>query len=213
MMELKVRGRPANQATATRQKLLATAARVFNKDGYHGTDSNKIARAAGLAPATFYRHFADKKQIFLEAYARWVAADWALIEDALRAHATPRATARALVEAHSAHHREWVQFRLSMHSLIATDAEARAIHFRVRAEQIERMRALLAEAGAPPRTAGELLYSFLSIERSLNALTDGDLEALGIAREEVVPRIENEIVFLLTGQSGELAAPPQALCA
>jgi AcrR family transcriptional regulator len=213
MMELKARGRPANQTAATRQKLLETAARVFNTEGYFATDTNKIARAAGFAPATFYRHFADKKQVFLEAYAHWVAADWALIEDALRARDEPRAIAHALVEAHSAHHRAWVKFRLSMHGLVATDPEARAFHFKVRAQQIDRMRALLAAAGAPPRTTGDLLYSFLSIERTLNALTDGDLEALGIAREEVVPRIEDEIVFLLTGECGEPLPSTQALCA
>lgn len=194
------RGRPANEAASTRQKLLETAARLFNSDGYFNTDTNKIARAAGFAPATFYRHFTDKKQIFLEAYALWVAADWALIDDALRAQIEPRAIAQAIVEGHSVHHRQWVQFRLSMHGLIATDPEARAFHLKIRAEQLGRMRALLAATGAPERAKGDLLYSFLSIERSLNALTDGDLEALGIARDEVVPRIENEIVFLLTGR-------------
>jgi AcrR family transcriptional regulator len=200
MIHARGRGRPANEAASTRKKLLEAAARVFNTDGYFSTDTNKIARAAGFAPATFYRHFTDKKQIFLEAYVHWVAADWALIEDALQAQDEPRITARAIVEAHSAHHRRWTRFRLSMQALVASDPEARSFHFKVRAQQLARMRVLLASAGAPERRDGDLLYSFLSIERTLNALTDGDLEALGIEREEIVPRIESEIVFLLTGR-------------
>jgi hypothetical protein len=32
----------------------------FNRVGYGGTDSNRIARAAGYAPGTFYKHFSDK---------------------------------------------------------------------------------------------------------------------------------------------------------
>ena len=47
------------QSADTRERLVAAAAAVFNRDGYHGTDSNRLARAAGYAPATFYKHFPD----------------------------------------------------------------------------------------------------------------------------------------------------------
>lgn len=176
------------------------AAELFNTDGYFGTDTNKIARSAGFAPATFYRHFRNKKHIFLDAYAHWVRADWEIIEAAAKTKGKSRDRAHAIVQAHSARHAKWVQFRLSMHGLVATDSEVRAYHLKARAEQLERMQGLLASLGAPPQTPGDLLYSFLCIERASNAVTDGDLEALGIPREDVIRRIENEIVYLLTGQ-------------
>ena len=59
-------------------------ARVFNRDGFHGTDSNRIARAAGYAPGSFYKHFADKRAIFLEAWEAWVTAEWAAVRDRAR---------------------------------------------------------------------------------------------------------------------------------
>lgn len=201
MGERKTRGRPANEAAPTRAKLLAAAAAIFNTDGYFATDTNKIARAAGFAPATFYRHFRDKRHIFLEAYAHWVGTDWAIIEAAVRAGPSPRNIARKMVAAYLAHHGKWVQFRLSMHGLVATDPEARAFHLKARAEQLKRLQALLSTAGAPRHAPGDLLYSFLSIERAANAVTDGDIDALGIFRKEVVKRIENEIVYLLTGKA------------
>src|SRR5262245_38634771 len=77
-----VRGTP----DATRARLVAVAARTFNRDGYHGTDSNRLARAAGYAPGTFYKHFPDKRAIFVAAYESWVAAEWRAIDADLRAH-------------------------------------------------------------------------------------------------------------------------------
>jgi AcrR family transcriptional regulator len=52
----------------SRRALLKAAAKIFNSEGYFATDSNRIARAAGYAPGTFYTHFADKRAIFLAVY-------------------------------------------------------------------------------------------------------------------------------------------------
>jgi AcrR family transcriptional regulator len=57
-------------------RLVAAGANEFNRVGYGGTDSNRIARAAGYAPGTFYKHFADKRDVFLAAYEAWVTAEW-----------------------------------------------------------------------------------------------------------------------------------------
>jgi AcrR family transcriptional regulator len=48
------RGTPAQ----TRERLVAAAAILFNRAGYHGTDSNRIARAAGYSTGTFYLNYA-----------------------------------------------------------------------------------------------------------------------------------------------------------
>src|SRR4051794_8884139 len=63
-------------ADATRARLLATAAQTFNEVGYDGTDSNKLARLAGYSPGTFYRHFPDKRAIFLAAYSAFLRVEW-----------------------------------------------------------------------------------------------------------------------------------------
>jgi AcrR family transcriptional regulator len=200
MSNKRLRGRPASEPASTRARLLSAAADVFNSDGYFGTDTNKIARAAQLAPATFYRHFRDKKHIFQEAYAHWVGADWQIIEKAIRDGHTPQERARAIVSAHSANHAKWVRFRLSMHALVAADPDVRAFHLKTRGKQLARLRQLLESVGAPRHKPGVLLASFLCAERLSNAVTDGELEPLGIPKAQVLTRIESEIVFQLTGR-------------
>src|ERR1700731_944322 len=78
------RGSPAQ----TRERLVAAAAKLFNRVGYHGTYSNRIAREAGYSPGVFYKHFADKQEIFLAAYEIWVASEWKAVAAELAAGGT-----------------------------------------------------------------------------------------------------------------------------
>jgi AcrR family transcriptional regulator len=64
----------------TRARLVDAAEAEFNAHGFDGTDTNRIARRAGYAPQTFYRHFADKTAVFLAVYDRW----WRNESDAIR---------------------------------------------------------------------------------------------------------------------------------
>ena len=101
-------------AADTRDRLIAAAATVFNRDGYHGTDSNRLARAAGYAPATFYKHFPDKRTILLAAYEAWVTTEWQAIGAALRAASSPAERAERIVDLVLAHHRRWKGLRASL---------------------------------------------------------------------------------------------------
>ncbi|MFI5663384.1 TetR family transcriptional regulator [Streptomyces sp. NPDC051684] len=47
---------------ATRQDIARTAAELFTRDGLRATRAEDIARAAGIAPRTFYRYFATKEE-------------------------------------------------------------------------------------------------------------------------------------------------------
>ena len=76
---------PARAPEETRSNLVAAAAKLFNSVGYYGTNSNRIARQAGYAPGTFYVHFADKLEIFLEVYRGWVESEWQAIAATLGA--------------------------------------------------------------------------------------------------------------------------------
>src|SRR5262245_1226716 len=135
------RGLPAE----TRTRLVAAAARIFNRDGYHGTDSNRLARAAGYAPATFYKHFPDKRTILLAAYEDWVTTEWRAIGAALRRATTAEERARHIVGLVLAHHRRWRGLRASLRALVATDPVARAFHRAQRRRQL----AILADLRAP----------------------------------------------------------------
>lgn len=50
----------------TRSLLVSTALPLFERQGFHATSIEEIARAAGVSRATFYQYFASKEQVFAE---------------------------------------------------------------------------------------------------------------------------------------------------
>jgi len=180
------RGSPA----ATRARLVAAAARVFNRDGLHGTDSNRIARAAGYAPGSFYKHFTDKRAIFLEAYEAWVTAEWQAIERAIAAGGSGEATATRIVALLLALHRRWRGFRASLRALVATDAAARRSHRRQRVRQLRLLRELRVRYGGPALASEDDALLLFTLERVCDAVADGELRDLGLSRAAMVRRLE-----------------------
>lgn len=66
----------AAAAELTRQRLIRTALELFTTRGYHDTTTAQIAKKAGIAEGTIYRHFASKQQLVNELYR--AAQRWAL---------------------------------------------------------------------------------------------------------------------------------------
>jgi len=181
------RGRPDE----TRRRLVMAAAREIEEHGYFATDSNRIARAAGYAPGTFYKHFADKRAAFLAVYDDWVTAEWAQVAEIV-ARGQPRVeTAAALADVVIAHHRSWPRFRASLRALVALDDEVRRAQRAWRRRQLVLMRRL----GASDRDGAALLL--LIAERLGDAIADGELAALGLregtARDELIARIAAQL--------------------
>src|SRR5512135_400597 len=52
-----------------RQALLDAAVELFTANGYEATTIEQIAAAAGVAPRTFFHHFATKDDILFDGYA------------------------------------------------------------------------------------------------------------------------------------------------
>lgn len=55
----------ARQNGAPRDRLLATAAELFYREGIHGVGVDRILREAAITRATMYRHFAGKEDLVL----------------------------------------------------------------------------------------------------------------------------------------------------
>ncbi len=225
------RGTPA----ATRARLVATAARVFNREGYHGTDSNRLARAAGYAPATFYKHFPDKRTLFLAVYEAWVTAEWAAVERMLRVE-TPAAThAARIVAMVVALHRRWRGLRASVRALVATDATARAFYRAQRCRQLDLMARLGATArsvdvasrrvrsadAAPRRSARrrrrgrsreDAAVLLFTLERVADAIADGELRDLDLALAPTLTRLRTLVSRHLEGSrfQGRSPASPES---
>ena len=70
-----------------RERLVRAAVELFAEQGYEATTVNEIAeRAGGLTKTTFFRHFADKREVLFagqEIHGRIVAEGGAELADEL----------------------------------------------------------------------------------------------------------------------------------
>lgn len=150
---------------------LIEAARLeFEEHGYIGTNTNAIAKRAGYAPQTFYRHFLDKRAIFIAIYERWAQEE----ERALAGAVSPTDIAGALI----AHHKRHRVFRRSLRMLTAEDDEVGCARARVRLAQIAAMRT--RSVAFSSFDVVDQVATLLTIERICDAAADGELERLGV---------------------------------
>ncbi len=166
-----------------RQALIAAALLEFEEHGFDSTNSNAIARRAGYAPQTFYRHFNDKLEIFIAAYRAWSEAG---LEDAAAA-TNADAYAHSLVE----HHRTHRIFRRSLRLLTVSDPRVMAARTEARVLQMAAM------AARNPRftmkAPASQLGALLTIERLCDAIADEEFAACQVTHEAAIA----ELVTLL----------------
>ena len=185
------------QPDKTRAALIDAAARIFNSAGFHGTDSNRVAREAGYAPGTFYVHFPDKLAIFLEVYQNWVNAEWSSIEAILRSGGIARILAKRLNRAVVEHHRKWRTFRASLRSLSATEPRVHDARVTSRARQIDTMTQLIRARHTPVPSRARMLSQLLFAEALCDAIAEGDAASLGIHDEELLKLLDESSRELL----------------
>lgn len=171
---------------ATRARLIEAAAREFNAHGYHGTDSNRIARAAGYAPGTFYNHFVDKADVFVAAYESWVAHEWKMIDEELGEKSLDGANARRIVEMLLEFHERWATFRASLHAVVGLEERARDAYRKNRRRQLDRLAKMRGDRTGSAEADAIFLYSF---ERTFDALASGEGVALDLSRERILARL------------------------
>ena len=194
MPRLASRGRPRRgRPEDTRRRLIVAAAAEFNRVGYHATDSNRLARVAGYAPGTFYKHFPDKRTLFLAVYEDWVTREWAAVGAIVRTGGAPARVARAVVAQVMALHRRWRGLRASLRALVVADAGARVFYRTQRRRQLELLAALRGTgktAAADRLEDAMLLYT---LERVCDAAADGELGDLGLGAPPVVTWLEARV--------------------
>jgi AcrR family transcriptional regulator len=176
-----------------RPALIRASRAEFESAGFDGTNTNAIARRAGYAPQTFYRHFRDKLDIFLTVYEVWMAEELT----SLGAAGSAAALAKAIVE----HHRQSGIFRRAVRELTATEprvAEARAAS---RARQL----AFVAERdpGFAALAMVDQVAFLLKVERLSDALVEGEFARLGVPDAAVVDRIAQELDTVLLLRSAD----------
>jgi TetR/AcrR family transcriptional regulator len=84
---------------STRERVAATAARLFAERGFAGVSMRDIALAVGMKAASLYNHFADKETLYGAALAHAFTGRVRIVEEALSAAGSPRERLRAMVMA------------------------------------------------------------------------------------------------------------------
>ncbi len=161
----------------TQRRLLVEAQRQFCSYGYHGTDSNRIARDAGFSPQTFYRHFPDKRAVFLEVYEVFSRAVMARVVGATSA----RGLARSIVQLH----KEWGAFRSSLISLYTTDEVVREVRAATREAQLNDLVTLLGI----DRPAA--LFLIWSCERLADGIASGEAKAMKVSEAALIDQFSS----------------------
>lgn len=167
----------------TWQNLVDAAIAEFEATGFDGTNTNRIARAAGYAPQTFYRHFEDKTAMFLTVYEQWYRDELAQLAGA---HSRAEA-ARIIVE----RHRATLRFRRSLRQLAHSDRKVAIARATSRSLQIDR----LADA-APGRARAELAATLLKIERLADAIAESEFEDLGIGEDAALAELAHLLFWI-----------------
>src|SRR5215208_5081173 len=60
------------QKRDTREKILESARRLFNREGYSGVSIEEIMSDAGLTHGGFYRHFSGKDELYAAAVRQFL---------------------------------------------------------------------------------------------------------------------------------------------
>lgn len=165
--------RQGARTEATRNKLLAAAARIFARDGFEAARLEDIAGTAGYTRGAFYANFRDKEDLFFALLEHWVSARIEEVNGLLRKCKNPDDLRHALREyyAKNAKDRRLVLLSLEFDLYAVRHPEA---HARLRTRQ-RRLRSC----------GGQILRSLMtSLGRSLpistSAATTG-LSALSTA--------------------------------
>lgn len=145
---VRVRARPLSRqqarTAATREKLLAAAARIFAREGFEAARLEDIAAAAGYTRGAFYANFKDKEELFFALLERWVAQRMAEVGDLLaRTSHTPAEQLRALRDYYAGRPKERRIGLLSLEFILYAIRHP-AAHARLRA-RIRRMRCRSAD--------------------------------------------------------------------
>jgi AcrR family transcriptional regulator len=172
------RGQPAE----TRERIIAAAAIAFNRDGYANVDAGRIAAEAGYAVGTFYKHFADKKEVLIAAYERWVAAEWQEIETLFVPDDSPEAIARRILSLLLQHHTRWQGLRVSFFSLL-NEKSIRKVYRKQRSSQLAMLKSLRIKNKIPAHRAEDDAVLMFALERTCDAIAQGDVADLGLERE------------------------------
>lgn len=122
---------PNDADTATRERILLEAARLFRHHGYAATTLREVADASGIKAGSIYYHFESKEQILGEVLDKGIQVVADAVKqrvDALPPTATARARIAAAIEGHLwglLHHGDFTSANIRIYGQIPNAAKTR----------------------------------------------------------------------------------------
>ncbi len=92
-----------------REHILAAASRTFARHGYHGTNLQRVATAAGMAKSSLYHYFATREALFAALVRRLMRHEEAVFRNLSRAPGSPEERFRALLGGLTGIFDEWAK--------------------------------------------------------------------------------------------------------
>ena len=86
-----------------REAIVARAAELFARQGYHATSMNQVAEAAGLSKATLYHYYRDKEDLLADIALSYVDRLASIVDDVAAQQLPPAAHLRRLVDIATLH--------------------------------------------------------------------------------------------------------------
>lgn len=162
------------RADATREQILAGAARLFRTQGYAATTLRQVADAAGIKAGSIYYHFASKETILVEVLDKGIELVMDAVRrriDALPATASWREKIAAGIEGHlygMLHYGDFTSANIRIYGLIPLSAKKQhRVVRRAYADYWDRLFAAAREAGEL-RTDTSLAVTRLFVIGALN---------------------------------------------
>jgi AcrR family transcriptional regulator len=204
----RVRRRPREEV---REDLLAAAARVFARRGFHGASVEAISEDAGLSTGAIYSNFASKEELFLTLYEERIERRRRELRSAVEEAGGRRAglaAATADVGAAFGREREWflLYFEFALHA--ARDPAFARRFRRVRRAGLRELEGGLSEglkhAGLEPSLPAE------DLARGLRALSYGlALDGL-VGERKGAERVFGSLTELIFSGLARHSSAPQA---
>lgn len=136
-----------------RGRLLQSAMTLYLARGYDAVTVAEIADDAGLTKRTFFRHFADKREVLFAGAAAFEAGVVAAVAGAPAGASPAETVVDALAEVSEAQLTRWAEYARARRDLIASSADLRERELIKTAALTGAVAAALRDRGIPAPTA------------------------------------------------------------
>ena len=165
-----------------KEKIINSANKLFEEKGYFNTNSNEIAKSAGLAAGTFYNYFKTKEELFIEIYTRWHVNQRMEIQQVTFQGYEDKVFTKKCVDIIIKYYSQSKNFRSAIHVLKNSSENVYEFRLTQRKILIETIENVL-KIRSTIRSKEEVILFQLGLERFFDAYVHGELGEVGISKK------------------------------